>query len=91
MKTLFIFLIALSPLSSFGFHTCVSDAVRAAKEQSRTATRVFSLETLPVQKNYLRAFRVTLVDNIDTPQETRVYRVALLTSDCTVVSLLPEL
>lgn len=88
MKVLAITFLTL--FSTFTFaKDCSETAIRVAKESVRNAS-VASLTELPAGRSYLEKYEVSLRSKLD-PEVLETVTVTMMKSDCTVVSVIPEI
>lgn len=70
---------------------CAREAVRAAKENASSANLLQSVQVLDSSASYLVKYEVVLADRVEEPASTEAYEVTLMKSDCSVVSVTPQL
>ena len=91
MKAAFLTLVLfVSGSLAYASNDCLGIAVRTAKENTFSADIFAGVQSLPVNKNYLVAYRTSFVDSLKNPKRNEVIDVVLMRSDCSAVSVTPR-
>lgn len=89
MKSLIVtFALAIPSAQAMAQSSCMSEAVSAAQQASRSTSSVISVETIATTKAYLEAYLVTLGSS--SGGRTEAVKVTLMSSDCSIVSVIPQ-
>ena len=87
MNSAVAFLILTFGLSAFASDDCEKRAVSLARTNSNLG-KLAGFSTIPVARDYLLGYRVQIVSNSGRRSDT--FRIILMKSDCSTVSMIRE-
>ncbi len=87
-KTLLSLSIILFSTAAMASGICEKKAVQVAKDNSDGGNTIYAIQSLPVEKNYLESYRVEVRNSDLSESSQEIFDIVLLTSKCSVASVI---